>query len=340
MTITKIPIWLDCDPGHDDAIAILLACFHPAFELLGISACYGNSSLENTDYNTRSLLTALGQTGKIKVYKGASKPWIREPSYAPDIHGASGLDGTTLLPKPNFDSVADTDYKDAIEKAIKQSDGQITIISTGSTTGVATLFKERPDLRNEIRYLSIMGGGFGVGNKNPNESAEFNIWVDPQAANFLFHDKILKNKIVLCPLNLTHTAIATEEIFQRVLRDGESNLRKLFYDLFLFFRQTYKDHQGFESGPPIHDPMTLFPLLELYGWESHDVVQLQYKRMNLSVVEDVFNADLGMTYSTEIFDAAGKTGSIVAYEVNIDYFWTQIIMALDRAELESTIEVG
>ena len=77
MTISTIPIWLDCDPGHDDAIAILLSCFHPAFKLLGISTCFGNSSPEHTDYNARSLLTAMNKINSIPIYHGAKKQWVR-----------------------------------------------------------------------------------------------------------------------------------------------------------------------------------------------------------------------------------------------------------------------
>ena len=344
MTISKIPIWLDCDPGHDDAVAILLACFHPAFDLRGISACYGNASQEHTDYNARSLITAMGKTGVVQVYKGATKPWVRAPHYAPDIHGESGLDGTTLLPVPTCEDAHDTDYIHAIEREILACDGELTLLCTGAMTGAANVMREIPDLRHKVKFLSIMGGGVGIGNVNDNTSAEFNAWIDPHAANYLFHDPVLKEKIILCPLNLTHTAIATQQVMDSIIDNkhtsNPSNFRKMFYGLFQFFEKSYHDHQGFKTGPPIHDPMTLYPLLELYGWESNDVVQFQYKRMDIDVIEELDNPDVGKLIVTKEYpaDTRPPNGIMVGFRVNIDYYWKQFFLCLNEAEKCSTIE--
>lgn len=344
MTVNKIPIWLDCDPGHDDAVAILLACFHPAFDLRGISACYGNASQEHTDYNARSLITAMGKSGSVPVYKGAARPWIREPHYAPDIHGESGLDGTTLLPVPLCEDANDTDYIHAIEREILACNGELTLLCTGAMTGAATLMKEHPKLRSKVKYLSIMGGGVGIGNINDNMSAEFNAWIDPHAANFLFHDPILKDKTILCPLNLTHTAIATKQVMDRIIdsdnTSSPSNFRKMFHGLFQFFEKAYFDQEGFTTGPPIHDPMTLYPLLELYGWESNDVVQFECKRMDIDVIEDLDSKDVGKLIVKKEYplDAQPPQGIRVGFKVNIDYYWKQFFMCLDEAEKCSTIE--
>ena len=143
-------------------------------------------------YNTLSLLTALGKEKDIPVYKGAQRPWFKLPVYAPDIHGDSGLDGSTLLPKPTVTHV-DGNYLDAMEQAILQNQGEISLISTGSMTSIATLLKERSHLKKHIKYISFMAGGFTVGNRNKNNSAEFNIWVDPHAANSIFMDEDIKD---------------------------------------------------------------------------------------------------------------------------------------------------
>lgn len=343
MTITKIPIWLDCDPGHDDAVALLIACFHPAFELKGVSTCYGNAPAENTDYNARSLLTAMGKANKIPIYRGAQVPWVRTPHYAPGIHGASGLDGTSLLPKPICENMTDTDYIHAIEREIINNDGQLTVLSTGAMTSIANVMKYNPNLKDKIKYLSIMGGGIGIGNVNANMSAEFNVWIDPHAANFLFHDTILKNKIILCPLNLTHTAIATEKVMNTIIgknrTSSPSKFRQMFYELFQFFQQSYKDSQGFKDGPPIHDPMTLYALLELYGWESNDVIQFMYKRLELDVIEDLESPNVGKVIVTkENLNTSGNKGVMVGYEINLSYYWSQFFDCLDEAEKHSTIE--
>lgn len=338
MTIGKIPIWLDCDPGHDDAIALLLACFNPAFDLLGVSACHGNAPQSNTSYNTRSLITAFGEQKSIPVYAGAIKPWVREPKYAPDIHGASGLDGTTLLPVPECELHTGS-YLDAMEEAIMEHQGEISLVSTGSLTSVATVFKERPHLIKMIKYISIMGGGIGIGNTNKNMSAEFNICIDPQAASFIFGHKVLKDKCILLPLNITHKAIATADILHKIQGNDGNKLRQLFFELFQFFAHSYKDAQGFDLGPPVHDPLALIPLLEFYKWEPSSRVQFSYKRFDLQVVEDLDSADVGKLCVLREYSPEDSQGSIVGFDLNFDFFWDQVYEALYLAEKSSTIEV-
>ncbi|EDO14836.1 hypothetical protein Kpol_364p8 [Vanderwaltozyma polyspora DSM 70294] len=338
MTITKIPIWLDCDPGHDDAVALLLGCFHPAFKIYGISACYGNSSPEHTHYNARSLLTAFGKANDIPVYLGAQKPWVRKPIYAPDIHGDTGLDGTDLLPKP-VGEINEKSYIEAVEEAVEDADGEITFISTGALTSIATILRERQHLKSKIKYISIMGGGFSVGNINNNKSAEFNIWVDPHAANFLFSDREIKDKCVLTPLDLTHKAIATNTVMETILGSNPSNLRRMYYELFQFFSNSYKNAQGFEKGPPVHDPITLIPLLELYGLESPSNIKYSYKRYDLDVIYDEKSDDLGKLIISHEYPDCGCTGVMVGFDLNIEYFWEQIYFVLNEAEKSSTIEL-
>ncbi|CCE63304.1 hypothetical protein TPHA_0E02120 [Tetrapisispora phaffii CBS 4417] len=337
MTKEKIPIWLDCDPGHDDAIAILLSCFHPAFKLVGISACYGNASPNNTHYNARSILTAIGKANDIPVLNGAQQPWKRLPIYAPDIHGESGLDGTTLLPVPIGDINNDS-YIDYIEEKIEENEGEL-FISTGSLTSIATVLKEKPHLKKKLKYLAIMGGGLSVGNINENKSAEFNIWVDPDSANFLFTDEVIKNKCIVTPLDLTHKAIATQEVMENILGTSGSNLRRLFYELFLYFGNSYKNAQGFETGPPIHDPLALIPLLVLYGWEPDMVIQYVYKRVDLKVIVDENDADIGKLVILKEYDANDSHGTVVGIDLNYKYFWTQVYLGIAEAEKLSTIEL-
>ncbi|CUS24133.1 LAQU0S14e00870g1_1 [Lachancea quebecensis] len=343
MTITqgsssdRIPIWLDCDPGHDDAVGILMGVFLPQFELLGISASYGNAAPKKTAYNTLSLLTAMGKSRDIPVYAGAQKPWVREARYAPDIHGESGLDGTTLLPTPNVPLRTDMSYLCAMEKAIEAHAGRISIVSTGSLTSVATLLKQKPHLKPKIKFISIMGGGFHQGNSNLNGTAEFNIWIDPQAANSLFRDPAISHKCILVPLDLTHKAIATKTVEERVLGDGSSDLRRLYYELFLFFGRTYENAQGFEAGPPVHDPLTLMPLLQFYGLENCEDVGFAYKRLDLLAVEDESDRNLGQTKVLYEHSPESSQGTIVGFELNIDHFWNQFLSALDSASINSPL---
>ncbi|SCU83282.1 LAFA_0D02696g1_1 [Lachancea sp. 'fantastica'] len=334
---SRIPIWLDCDPGHDDAVAILLSCFLPQFHLLGISASYGNAPAEKTAYNALSLVTAMGKYDQIPVYAGAQKPWSRKAIYAPDIHGHSGLDGTSLLPVPKAQLCTDQSYLDAMSNAINAYPGTISIVSTGSLTSVATLFKERPHLKPLVKFISAMGGGINEGNRNENETAEFNIWIDPHAANSILDDDILSSKFILVPVDLTHKAIATKEIERMVLSDGASNLRKLFYELFLFFGHSYEHAQGFEAGPPVHDPLALIPLLEFYGLEKPETIAFEYKRLQLHAVEHENSPNLGQTRVLKEYQKNSTNGSIVGFNLNMSFFWHQVDLALGLAAQNATI---
>lgn len=327
---SRIPVWLDCDPGHDDAVAILLGCFHPSFKLIGISASYGNAPPDKTLNNALSLLTAMGKADEVPVYKGSQQPWYKLPEYAPDIHGESGLDGTTLLPAPAAQHCQEH-YLDAMERAILSHAGEITLVSTGSLTSIATLFRDRPHLKEHVRYVSIMGGGIEEGNRNKNNTAEFNIWVDPHAANSIFKDQEVSHKCILIPLDLTHKAIATQEVVKNVLGNG-SLLRKLFYELFLFFSETYKNVQGFESGAPVHDPLTLNPLLYFYEHVPNETLQFSYRRYDLRVEEGKTSPDEGRIIVTAEHSVDAGKGTIVGLSLNYEYFWYQLYNALEKAE--------
>ena len=360
----KIPVWLDCDPGHDDAVAILILCFHPAFDLKGISTSYGNAEPDRTDYNARSLLTALGMGGSVAVYRGAQKPWVRVPSYAPYIHGTSGLDGSDLLPEPCFEDAVDVDFVEAVRRAAVESHGELVFVSTGPLTSFATLLRDDPEVMEYIRFVSVMGGGFdGVGNKNANMSAEFNIWSDPHAANYVFNHERVRGKLVLCPLNMTHEVIATDKVMQRIRYGDDSaedkgskkgtKLRSMFYQLFMFFKKTYMNNMGFKEGPPIHDPTTLIPLLDLTGWANCGSQDFNFRRplctyheTNITVVDDLDSLDSGMCVAEPCNSGDSNPEDrcpfdcyvIVCDHIDVNYFWEQVFYCLREAEKHSTIE--
>ncbi|KAH3900299.1 trifunctional uridine nucleosidase/nicotinamide riboside hydrolase/nicotinic acid riboside hydrolase SCDLUD_003271 [Saccharomycodes ludwigii] len=390
-SLPAIPIWLDCDPGHDDAVAILMACKLPQFKLVGISASYGNSTPLNTLKNTISILQSLNEkmctyqditsndnnttsNSAIPIYKGAQEPLVKQDtgdytdfdyekdSYtAPEIHGDSGLDGTTLLPKPDetflnklvpsTNSTANYfDFIKGLENALLQYPNELVYVSTASLTSLATFCLTKPHLKKNFKYISAMGGSFyNIGNRNPKNTAEFNIYIDPHAANCIFQDPILQGKIFLAPLNLTHKAIATEEVMEKikdyhgttVITSSKSNsmVRKMFYELFLFFKTTYSKAQGaqFIKGPPVHDPLTLMPLLQFINNDKK--VDFKYKVLDIFVIEDEKNKDYGRTLavkehkSTEITSLGSNIskGIIVGFDMNIDYFWDKVHESLELA---------
>ncbi|KAM3418898.1 hypothetical protein BST61_g4857 [Cercospora zeina] len=281
-----IPLWLDCDTGHDDALAILLSAQHPCIKLLGISTIYGNASLSNTTYNTRAILEAINRED-VPVYIGASKPFCRVAAAAADIHGESGLDGTTCLPVPTVPARTDLAAVEAMYQAlISQPTGTPYLVATGACTNIALLFAVHPELAEHIGGLSIMGGAIGggfsdapmgivhgegerFGNWTP--FAEFNIYIDPESASSIFSNEILSKKTTLIPLDLTHQFLATEEVQQGILHgfdttrptpDNEISLpRKLFHEILTFFAKTYADVFGLTQGPPAHDPLAVAAIL-------------------------------------------------------------------------------
>ncbi|CAK1355620.1 Uridine nucleosidase [Cercospora beticola] len=281
-----VPLWLDCDTGHDDALAILLSAQHPSINLLGISTIHGNASLNNTTYNTRAILKAIGRED-VPVYIGASKPFCRTPAAAADIHGESGLDGTTCLPVPTVPARTDLTAVDAMYQAlIAQPAGTAYVVATGACTNIALLFAVYPDLAEHIAGLSIMGGAIGGGFSdapmgivhgkedrpgNWTPFAEFNIYIDPESASSIFSNEILSKKTTLIPLDLTHQFLATEDVQQGMLHgfnktqaaagNQVSLPRKLFYEILTFFAKTYAEVFGLTQGPPAHDPLAVAAII-------------------------------------------------------------------------------
>ncbi|KAM0255022.1 hypothetical protein ACHAQJ_006170 [Trichoderma viride] len=279
----SIPLWLDCDTGHDDAFAILLAAQCPAVKLLGISTVYGNAPLEHTTYNTRAVLKAIHHED-IAVFPGAAQPFCRLPTYATNVHGKTGLYGAAHLPKP---SPLSHSHLTAVEEAYRtlnaQEPGTAFLVATGSLTNIALLFAVHPDLADHIRGLAIMGGAVGDGFSSVSSNidpkgvrgfgnttawAEFNVYCDPEAAQAIFSNPKLAEKTTLIPLDLTHQMLATPDVIQYLRfgydhsNGGEKNIdqistiRQLFVEIVSSFAKSYADLYGL-SGPPLHDPLAV-----------------------------------------------------------------------------------
>lgn len=372
MTDNRIPLWLDCDPGHDDAFAILLAAYHPGIRLLGISTVFGNASLEKTTWNATSLLTAIGKQDEIPVYVGSPKPIVRPGMHAPtDIHGESGLDGTDLLPRPLTPAIRDVSAVDSIAKALKaEPAGTAWLVATGSMTNVAMLFAAHPDLVGHIKGLSIMGGAIGGGFTtavygvvdnvarigNWTQFAEFNIFVDPEAAASIFDDKALAAKTTLIPLDLTHLVLARKDIQELMLYGengvktedgkGKTTLRTMLVELLTFFATTYKDVFGIIEGPPLHDPLAVAAVLTGTEWEipfyDYDVQGAELapvqkrERFAVKVVtegttEEAFaGAETGRTIATPLPE--GEEGVRIPRGLDIPMFWKVLEECVQRAD--------
>lgn len=247
-----LPVILDCDPGHDDAIALILALASPELKVLAVTTSAGNQTPDKTLNNALRILTLLGR-GDIPVAAGAPKPLARELIIADNVHGESGLDGPKL-PDPAFAPQAMTGIE-LMAKCLRESPEPVTLVPTGPLTNIALLLAAHPELKGKIARIVLMGGAAGAGNWTP--AAEFNIYVDPEAADMVFKSGI---PITMCGLDVTHEAQVMDEDIERV-RAITNPVAQCVAGLLDFFMIYHRDPKWGFAGAPLHDPCTIAWLL-------------------------------------------------------------------------------
>ena len=310
MTST-VPTILDCDPGHDDMVAILLAAAHPRIDLLAITTVAGNGTLERTTYNARAICGLAGIRG-VPVAAGASGPLVGTLRTAPHVHGESALEGAELggaeVPLAGEHAV------DLMARLLREAPAPVTLVPTGPLTNVALLLRTRPELAERVREIVLMGGSTDGGNIQP--LAEFNIHVDPEAADVVFSSGL---PVTMCGLNVTHQALATEAVLER-LRALGTPLADTVVRLLGFFRDRYRDIWGLPA-PPVHDPVAVARVIDpelVRCEEAHVAVELHGTHTRGATVCDRF----GVT---------GRTPNAgVAVELNAPAFWDLVVSAVDR----------
>jgi inosine-uridine nucleoside N-ribohydrolase len=238
------PILLDCDPGHDDAIALLLALASPEVELLGVTTVHGNQTLEKTTANALRVLDLAGRSD-VAVAAGAERPLVRELTVASHVHGDSGLDGPALPPASRAPLAEGA--VDFMQRAIAASPVPVTLVPTGPLTNVARLL-ERTGGANVARIV-LMGGSIAEGNMTP--AAEFNIWADPEAAAIVFQAGI---ETTMIGLDVTHRAVTTPALQERLRATGATGA--FVAGLVDFFTVFHRETYGWE-GAPIHDAVAV-----------------------------------------------------------------------------------
>ncbi|HGV9334955.1 TPA: pyrimidine-specific ribonucleoside hydrolase RihA [Raoultella planticola] len=248
-----LPIILDCDPGHDDAIAIVLALASPELDVKAITSSAGNQTPEKTLRNVLRMLTLL-QRQDIPVAGGARKPLMRELIIADNVHGESGLDGPAL-PEPDFAPQSCTAVE-LMAKTLRESPQPVTIVATGPQTNVALLLNSHPELHDKIARIVMMGGAMVLGNWQP--AAEFNIYVDPEAAEIVFQSGI---PVVMAGLDATHRAQIHGLDIERFRQLGNP-VATIVAELLDFFMEYHKDAKWGFTGAPLHDPCTIAWLLK------------------------------------------------------------------------------
>jgi inosine-uridine nucleoside N-ribohydrolase len=248
--VSPTPILLDCDPGHDDAIALLLALASPEVELLGVTTVAGNQTLERTTANALRVLELAGRAD-VPVAAGAPRPLVRELEVAANVHGESGLEGPDL-PSPTTPPVAGHAVAFLAARICERA-GAVTLVATGPLTNVALLLALEPDARPE--RIVLMGGSIGEGNRTP--AAEFNIWADPEAAARIFASGI---ETTMVGLDVTHRAVLSDARVEELR--GAGRVGRVVAELIDFFGRFHEERWPELGGSPLHDPVALAHVLD------------------------------------------------------------------------------
>lgn len=306
--MTTRKIIMDGDPGHDDAIAIILAAAHPELEILGITTVSGNAEIEKTTINALKICDLVSLQDVI-VSKGAGKPLVRQQEAAPSIHGDTGLDGPDL-PEPS--RWWSTEHgADTIIRLTNESSEPVTLIATGPLTNVALALAKAPEVKTNIREIVLMGGGT-FGNWTP--TAEFNIWADPEAAKIVFDSDI---PIIVMGLDITHQALATQDVTEQINKI-DNPVSTIVGELLHFFTATYQEQFAFDH-PPVHDVLTVAYCVAPELFQTKDV--------NITV-----ETKGEYTAGTMLVDLHHNTGRRVnakfGLQLDVEGFWELMMNAL------------
>ena len=241
-------IILDCDPGHDDAIAILLAHGNPHLELLAITTVAGNQTLEKVTNNARGV-ARVGNITDVPFAAGASRPLVGPQLIPEEIHGDSGMDGPQL-PAPGAPLEQDHAVNVIARIIEAQPAGEVTLVATGSLTNIALFARMYPHLVARVKGVTFMGGGHHTGNMTP--AAEFNILSDPEAAQIVVEESW---PVTMVGLDVTHQVLATPDRMAQ-LKAVDTDVSQFIAELVEFFGQAYMKERGY-PGPPMHDPLAV-----------------------------------------------------------------------------------
>ncbi|RWP42196.1 MAG: nucleoside hydrolase [Mesorhizobium sp.] len=306
-------IIIDTDPGQDDAVAILLALGSAELEIVGMTAVAGNVPLRLTEKNARKICELAGRPD-IKVYAGAIRPLARELVTAEEVHGETGLNGPQL-PEPTMKLQDQYAVDFIVETLMKEESGTITLCALGPLTNIALALIREPMIAPRIKEIVLMGGGFFEGG-NVTPTSEFNIYVDPHAADVVFKSGI---PIVMMPLDVTHKALTTAKRTQAYRKLG-TRVGTATAEMLEFFERFDEEKYGTDGGP-LHDPCVIAYLLkpELFRGRNCNVA-----------VETASELTMGMT----VIDWWGVTkrpsNAMVMRDIDHDALFALLLERLGR----------
>ena len=270
----KKKIILDCDPGHDDAVAIMLAAAHTNIEILGITCVAGNATLDNTKKNALKICSLIGRHD-IPIFAGSHKPLKYDLVTASHVHGKTGLDteGDEIHIKSNL-SIQNMSAIDFIIKTCHQQNEPIYLCPIGPLTNIALALQKDPSIKSKIKEIVFMGGAaMCLGNITP--AAEFNIYVDPQAANIVLNSGI---KTIMFGLDVTHKVNVNDSIIKNI-KDNNNKSSIFFADLMNFYSKTHRRVFNIDESP-LHDPCVIGYLINKNLFDG--------KFVNVQVEEDSY----------------------------------------------------
>lgn len=306
----------DCDPGHDDAMALFEALAHPKeINILGVTTVGGNQTLENVTKNAQHILNAAHS--KIELASGQAQPLVKEFYPATNAHGDSGMDGHDLPAEDANYPISSLNAVTFLHKKIQSADDLVTIVATGPLTNIALLLKTFPEVKDSIDKIIIMGGGLDHGNIT--KGAEFNIWTDPEAAKIVFTSGI---PMVMAGLDVTERAYFTEDELQEL--DKKGPISSIAYDLLSYYYKSGKQF-GFKNSP-VHDLCAMAYLIDPTLFTGHIY--------SVDVVTDDSEAR-GMTIADKRKLPENKNSTLVLLDVDRERYRDLFFQAIEKLDQEN-----
>ena len=306
-------IIIDTDPGQDDAVAILLALASPELDVLGITAVAGNVPLKLTEKNARKICELAGKP-QTKVFAGAIRPLARQLVTAEEVHGKTGLNGPDL-PEPKMPLQKQYAVDFIVETLMKEEAGTVTLCPLGPLTNIALALIREPKIASRIKQIVLMGGGFFEGG-NVTPAAEFNIYVDPQAADLVFKSGI---PIVVMPLDVTHKALTTKKRIA-AFRKLDTKVGTAVAEMLEFFERFDEEKYGTDGGP-LHDPCVIAYLLKPKLFKGREV--------NVSV-ETASELTMGMTVIDWWGVSKRPKNATVMRDIDADGFFALLVERIGK----------